>query len=432
MSTPLFALVLALAPQDSPIPLERAARAFREAEEAALADGGKLWGHELVGPMIFADPRTRFAVANQPDERGKLAEEGGVFTGTLPAEVGIANTGTDWAGVRWTMVVWPLPEDRYARTKLLLHESFHRIQPELGHGGSDPPCAHLDTEEGRVWLRLEFRALAEACLRRDEPRQRALEDALLFRAARGALFPGAAAQEAALERNEGLAEYTGLVLCGCPSGELAGRAAERLKRDESADAFARSFAYATGPAYGVLLDELGVEWRRDVRAETDLSALLARAVGWKAPAELARAAEERAARHDVPAVRAAERARAERREEALARARARFVEGPLLRLPVGPSFSFTFDPSRVESLDDLGSVYAGARITDDWGILETGAGGALLLRDGRGYFTGIRVPAPADPAVRPLAGDGWTLALEAGWTLARAERDGDWKLARAP
>src|SRR6185295_15092033 len=176
---------------------ERAARVFGETEEAALADDGKLWGVSLVGPILFADPRTRAVAANQPAEQGRLREEQGVFVGTLPNEVTIANTGTDWAGVRWTMVMWPLPEERFARAQLVLHESFHRIQPQLAHGGSGPFPLHLDGEGGRTWLRLEFRALAAALLAHDEPRRAALADALVFRARRRALFPEALATESA-------------------------------------------------------------------------------------------------------------------------------------------------------------------------------------------------------------------------------------------
>ena len=45
-------------------------------------------------PEIFADPQTRFVIANQADAGGALKADGGVFTGTLPASVPIANTST--------------------------------------------------------------------------------------------------------------------------------------------------------------------------------------------------------------------------------------------------------------------------------------------------------------------------------------------------
>lgn len=426
-----LALALALGgSQEPPIPLDAAARAFREAEEAALADDGKLWGHSLLGPILLADPATRAVVANQPDEQEALDEREGVFTGTLPPEVGIANTSVEWSGVRWAMVMWPLPENRYARTRLLLHESFHRLQPALGHGGGDPLNAHLDTEAGRTWLRLEMRALAEACVRREGERRRALEDALVFRAHRRALFPEAAVREASFERNEGLAEYTGLALCGLPQWVLADRAAQKLERDETAASFVRSFAYATGPAWGVLLDELGVAWRPTIGPASDLSARMAAALGWKPPTELAREAEARAARHGGAEVAAAERARAVEMAKIDARNRARFVDGPVLELPLGAELRYSFDPNAITPLEGAGYVYGVIRIVEAWGILDARQGGALLTLAPNGAPQTARVPAPAEPGAPPLAGEGWTLALEPGWELVPGARAGDWRLVR--
>lgn len=433
----LLSSVPSQAASDDPVPLAQAARAFGEAEDAALADDGKLWGRSLVAPILFADPATRTVVANQPDERDELVEREGVFVGTLPPEVGIANTAVAWAGVRWTMVMWPLPEERHARVRLLLHECFHRIQPELAHGGGDALSGHLDTEAGRTWLRLEFRALAEACRQHEEERRRALEDALVFRAQRRALADlvggragDAAAKEASLERNEGLAEYTGLKLCGLPEGVLAEHAARKLGRDETAASFVRSFAYATGPAYGVLLDELGVDWRAGVDAQSDLSALVSKALAWVPPAELARAAEERAARYDGAAVVAAERLRAEEKARLDARHRARFVDGPVLELPLGVKLSYSFDFNAITPLEGAGNVYGVIRIVEEWGILDASAGGALLTLAPNGTPRSAHVPAPTDEA-RPQAGDGWTLTLAQGWELAPGARAGDWRVVRA-
>src|SRR5208283_795581 len=99
-------LLLGSASAQSPIDLQLAARYFQEAKWASDDDGGKLWGRRLYGPMLFADPQTRSVVANQGDKDGKLHRERGLWVGTLPKEVGIANTAIDWAGVKWTMVMW--------------------------------------------------------------------------------------------------------------------------------------------------------------------------------------------------------------------------------------------------------------------------------------------------------------------------------------
>lgn len=121
-----------------------------------------LWPTELCGPLILVHPGTRLAVANRSDPDGRFQSHDGVFVGEWPADMGVAYTALDWGGTRWAMVMLPLPEDTFSRLQLLIHESFHRIQPELGLEISKPMLAHLDEEEGRVWLRLEIRALARA------------------------------------------------------------------------------------------------------------------------------------------------------------------------------------------------------------------------------------------------------------------------------
>ena len=46
------------------------------------------------------------------------------------------------------------------RSITLVHEMFHRVQPSLHLMAPDTLNPQLDTEAGRVWLQLEWRALA--------------------------------------------------------------------------------------------------------------------------------------------------------------------------------------------------------------------------------------------------------------------------------
>jgi hypothetical protein len=70
-------------------------------------------------------------------------------------------------------------------------------------------------------------------------------------------------------------------------------------------------------------------------------------------------------------------------------------------------------------------------LVDTWGVLDVKAGGALLVRSPTGALLEARVPAPKDAVLRPIASDGWNLALNDGWTLAPGERAGDWKVVRS-
>ena len=407
-----------------PIETARALRCFLEMKSVSERDAGRTWERPLYGPMMFVDPATRFTVANQADAEGWLTARGKVFVGWLPSEVTIANTSTGWAGVRWTMVLWPLPANATSRAILMAHECWHRIQYALGLPAANSACPHLDTLEGRYWLQLEWLALRRALLANGDARKSAIGDALQFRACRRSLFRDAAALESALEMNEGIAEYTGVKAgCGQP-GAARRRAAEALRTASARATFVRSFAYATGPAYGLLLDELGTSWRSGLKPDTDLGDLLGRAAGL-APAEDAAArAGARAAAYDPGTLRRSEEDRERTRLETLASYRHLLVEGPVLEIRLG-KFSFSFDPNNLVPLDSLGTVYPTMTVSGEWGTLKV-TKGALMAAD----FETVQVSAPAAPAGSTISGDGWTLELAAGWELRAGERPGDYVLTK--
>lgn len=418
----------------APLGAQAGAIDLAEAREVLAAARGldrpeltALWGRPITCPLILADPRTRQAVASHADSSGVLQAVEGAFSGTLPEAVGIANYGLDWGGRRWTMVMWPLATRPRERDRLLAHEMFHCLQPVLGIRAESPLNAHLDEEQGRLWLRMEWRALEEALLQRGEARRSALEDALIFRRHRRALFASAAVEEHTLEWNEGLAEYTGLRGSGYPAHVLADRAAIGLATWEQRPSFSRAFAYASGPAYGILLDESGQPWREDARRGVDVGELAARhyrvQLGAASEADLAR----RGARYDLPRVRGEERARAERNAAVVADLTRRFVDGPVLRLAPAGEFSYSFDPTAVQNFRD-GTVHRTLRITDEWGALEVTANGVWLART-EGRITAVVLPALAD-AESPLKGDGWELRLADGWRVVPGSRAGDWVAVR--
>jgi hypothetical protein len=96
---------------------------FDEARKICQLDAGALWGKSLCAPMIFADPHTRDVVASQADVESRLKPQDGVFVGLLTPEVNIANAAITWAGVKWTMIVWPLPASPTARDLIEIRQA---------------------------------------------------------------------------------------------------------------------------------------------------------------------------------------------------------------------------------------------------------------------------------------------------------------------
>src|SRR5258708_20147614 len=78
--------------QQKPIDISQASKYFLEMKAVSNRDAGHLWGMRLYGPMLFVDPDTGFAVANQQHGEGKLHREGDVFTVQPPPELRVPNT----------------------------------------------------------------------------------------------------------------------------------------------------------------------------------------------------------------------------------------------------------------------------------------------------------------------------------------------------
>lgn len=390
----------------SPDPAKAATEAIAAYRMLCGRDRGRLWGASLCGPIMLVDPQARTVYADRNTTGHDLRASGELFIGTLPHNIGVANTAIDWAGTRWTMVMLPLPSDRDRRDILLMHEAFHRIQPDR----LPPPAAalpdHLDTLDGRLLLRLEWRALAQALRTEGETQRTAIRDALAFRALRRSLAIDAAGRENALEINEGVAEYTGKRL-GAGKDAVASTVGTLADYDRR-DGFVRSFAYASGPAYGLLLDRLSPRWRDGLRPGSDLGALLHHAIGDAAlpPVEAVRD------RYGFAGIRSEEAAKAQAHARQAAHWRTVLVDGPVLRLPL-IDMRIEFNPQTVFALPPLGTVYPMATIRDAWGTL-TVTQGVLIAQD----WTSASVAGPGAGRGNDYAGAGWSLTLSPGWIVS--------------
>lgn len=371
-----------------------AQRAFLAARTVTEADGGSLWGIRLDGPVLLADPDTRVTYSSRPFD--DFVREGDIWRGTLPDSIGVANTAFGRGDNRWTMLRWPIPEEPVALRRLVAHELWHGVQHRLGFPTTGPANAHLDSRDGRYWLRLEMRALARALGDPENPEY--VGDALTFRFRRHELFPDAANEERALMMHEGLAEYTGLMLSGLPREDREVEAARGLENAQESGSFVRSFAYALGPAYGLLLDRRRPEWRRDASPHQDLADMLPIAPASVAPVREYggdRIAREEDAREDARLARVSAHERS-------------YVTGPRLELALR-RMNITFDPERVEVFPGYGSVYAELTLTDEWGTLKT-SDGALISES----WTSVVVPA----------GSTYSLELAPGWRLVEGDAPG--------
>jgi hypothetical protein len=406
----LISLSLCLVnPAAAQVDQQRAEAYFKEAATICQRDGGRLWGVSLCGPMVFADARTRTLATNQPHP-----------TGEWPRSLGFGNAPLEWGGSRWAAYVWDFTTSLDARTRgiLMLHELFHRIQPELGLITPGGQNAHLDTVEGRFWLRLEWRALARALGQSGEDRKRIVSDALAFRMTRRSQFANAAENERVEEIREGLAQYTGTVTTAALRPEAVASAIEQLAAAEGHETFLQQ-SYTTGVAYAMLLDDASADWRRRVRSDSDLGQMLMAALDVTPAAN----AVEASTRYGGMELRAEEKTRDEQRRGRLLELRNRFVDGPGLLVPSGGGG--TFNAVGATPIPGVGTVFVlPYRQRGDWGTLEA-TKGVLVNEDGT-----RRLPGPVRIEGANVTGDGWTVTVARGWTVRSGPRAGDYQIIR--
>jgi hypothetical protein len=301
-----------------------------------------------------------------------------------------------------------------------MHEVFHREQEALGLRQPDALNNQLDMRPGRTWLRLEYRALARALelLPDQNAARRHAESALIFRAERRSLYPGSDSLEATLEIQEGLPEYTGQRLAMQQTDEGPARVAKYVRDYEAnTPTFVRAFAYGTGPAIGVLLDQLDPAWRERVRKNRDIGGLLADAIHFQPPRDLDKTARARAHEYGWDEVDRSEAVRDSARAPAMQGYRSRLGSGPVVTLLQSKdSLAWSYDPTELVGFDLQSTVYPSGNFSAPWGKLSVDHGGVLVQND----FSWIRVGIPSTPipaGAKEIKGDGWTLALNPGWSL---------------
>ena len=253
-----------------------------------------------------------------------------------------------------------------------------------------------------------------------ERRTLAIRDALAFRNARYARFPDKVETERALDINEGLASYTGIVLAAPSRADAIVSALDVLRGQETGESYVRTAAYASGPAYGLLLDAASPGWTRNVRSSDNPATLLMRALGVQPTADVAAAAT----RYGGAELRASEEQRERQRQARIAELRRRFVDGPVLLMPGGGrGFS---DSHGAVVIPDVGTIYFGEyHMTGEWGAVDADKG-VLVSTDGRTR----RLAGPVRSDSTTISGDGWTFKAAPGWVVREGSRRGDFEVVR--
>jgi hypothetical protein len=353
-------------------------------------DDGALWGVRLHAPLIFVAPETRHGVANMPDHMGILEKHGDVYVGVLPDDFRISGAPgvVDFQGFLWAVMPWGIEEydfnDEASIYRVLAHEAFHVIQNQL-ISGSPQARRHLDkmshSLDARISIMLELTALMAAARGSGDARIAAINDALSIRHDRRQHYPEAVAEENSFELMEGLAVFTDLTLVMQSIDEMVDVAERFIQAYYAETENLGSFGYFSGALYGLLLEEMGANWKRGLEygtAGTDLGLLLQQHMGITELTPFASLDLEHYGHTEIARI---QRAWTENMAES------EIVElsvmGPTLRLSGDIYISrdegeteFLFSPEIAERLED----YSGIAINGD--LMLTGTGWQLELQGG--------------------------------------------------
>ena len=354
--------------------MEKAAPCFENLKKVSDADKGKLWGKTLYGPTMFVDVQTRNLVANQQNKENSFEQKGDLFFGQLPEDIIIANTSISYCGEDWTCVIWDDSRDLLTSTQLLIHESLHRIQDEIGLPSCGSSNQHLDETEGELLLKLELGILKDLLQNDSKDLTEGLRDAMTVRKYRQTMFPNG--NENQFECHEGMAEYTAFKLLPLDNDNEAirkGLVAAAITKGMDGSGFGNSFAYLTGPAYGLLIDEMIPDWRNCIRSGKTIPDVISTEVAIPDTVENAEI-ERISARYNLTEYLNKERSRLEARDKEDAELRDRFSESKWLVIP-NDNINFGFNPSeRLVAYDTIGVICNTMQLRGSFGTLEVGNG----------------------------------------------------------
>ena len=354
--------------------MEKAAPSFENLKKVSDVDNGKLWGKTLYGPTMFVDVQTRNLVANQQNKENTLVQKGNLYFGQLPEDIIIANTSIAYCGEDWTCVIWDGSRDLLTNTHLLIHESLHRIQDEIGLPSCGSSNQHLDETEGELLLKLELGILKDLLQNDAKDLTEGLRDAMTVRKYRQTLFPNG--NENQFECHEGMAEYTAFKLLPLDNDNEAirkGLVAAAITKGMDGSGFGNSFAYLTGPAYGLLIDEMIPDWRNSIRSGKTIPEVISTEIA--IPDTIDNAEIERISAHyNLVDYLHKERNRLEARDKEDAELKARFSESKWLVIP-NNNINFGFNPTEsIVAKHTIGVICNTMQLRGSFGILEVGNG----------------------------------------------------------
>ena len=398
---------------------QKAASYFNSIEELCNNDNGKVWGKNLYGPLMFVDRQSRRIYANLPDNEGFLKYKDGIYTGLYSKELIIGNTGKDFGGVIFAIVPIPPEEDAYRIETRAITKLFKCFQNTRDLKSQIIDTRHINEKNARLWLKLEWKALANAISKSGEERKLSLRDALIFRGARRELYSEFQCDENKTEVFEGLANFTSVLMCTKSDEELKSKLLEQINIVYGFSSYAFSFGTLNGALYSYFLHDKGFDFLTFSDIDSDLGNITRNIYEIELPEICRDVAGSIALNYDIDAIYREEDQRLIDIKERINNQVSTFIEKPVVYVELESPY-FGFEPEDVHPLDTLGTLYTTLRVSDNWGKLTIDLGGGLVANNLR--YLRITAKNIKDSKTQ-ITGDGWVLLLNRDWKLEKVDQN---------
>lgn len=229
------------------------------------ADNGKLWNGNIWNDNILVLDENEIVYTLRNDLTNTSIDSLLFYKSVKEKTLLHVNTNQQFEGEKWAIVqnYDITPSDS---CQIPIHELFHLFHSkQINIAGNI--VEYLDNYKAKILLRSEFEALRN-CIKSLQTNNEAaakqfLNDAIYFRTKREKEFKSQNHYALELETLEGLASYTGYKLSAYK--DLYRMVILELNGRENPTGLNRSFAYATGLAYGLIFDHFQVKWRTDLK-----------------------------------------------------------------------------------------------------------------------------------------------------------------------
>ena len=396
------------------------------AKQLLTKDAGGLWGEPIWSDDIFVldYDNTIYALTPFP---GSLTNDHQLYYAHVPVNTfAFVNTIQSYQGKEYATVLYNYLSDH---SITIIHELFHLLQLKNMKLSGDA-VAYLDQFDARELLRLEYQALRNSLssIVNKSPKMKItsfLEDALLFRKLRQATYSGYLQKELEIETLEGLANYTGFTLSTAENKYEA--AIEEIYQRENSETYTRPFPYATGVAYGLIFDHLGLNWKTGLKHVYNfLSIYEVNKLIDTSPESIMMAKRK----NSFEQIHQEEIIRRDKNDRLINYYRNLLLVKPTVSVQIGENYGRTFNMNGTIEIPGTGTVYSSIQGRDKSGknfgnfttiedFASLGKAGILLLKD---YKT-LVFPAPIKIIGKKVIGETYEIELNEGWTVEKNESD---------